>query len=602
MFRYVVLIWNHADPRAAQATARLRARLQGESPSWLPAFETQGLVGLHAGAQRGANEASLFERHAGVVFGKLFSRSLEDSFPPVSTPVACDTKSLFERYWGRYVAVIRDANTATVRIVRDPSGALPCFFTRHEGVHLVFSDLADVLPLGLEFSVNWNYIRTFMAYSGFQSWQTGLNEVGELQPGECAAIRGEAVERSLEWNPVEIAHAEPLEDPHAGTELVRQTLRACVHAWAAGYPAILHRLSGGLDSSVVASCLSDAPLRPKVICLNMFSHGRQEDERYYARLVAERCNLPLVEREVCTDFRLERILEVLPAAKPWSYVYDLQHSPLEIELAAQRGLGATFSGAGGDSVFYQGRADLAVTDYLLQRGMRPAVFGVALDAAHITRKSLWPLLRSGLRNRFKPRPWHPLSAVADVGIERTLIAQSVLQTAGGDETLAHPFLRAANRMPPGKAWHIHSVMASSAFYNCFQRDGVPDQITPLMSQPLVELCLRIPTYVWIDGGRDRSLVRSGFERDLPREIVRRRVKGMADRSIRDFLDANLPFVREMLLDGWMVREGLLDRARLELYLSREKSPADAEYNEILQHHLSTEAWLRSWKPLERRAG
>ena len=117
---------------------------------------------------------------------------------------------------------------------------------------------------------------------------------------------------------------------------------------------------------------------------------------------------------------------------------------------------------------------------------------------------------------------------------------------------------------------------------------------PLLSQPLVETCLRIPTYVLIRSGRDRAVARQAFERDLPSEIARRQAKGRADQHVRNILDANLDFVRELLLDGVLVKRGWLNRAALELYLTRERSPADHQYSEILQEHLCTEAWLRRW--------
>jgi hypothetical protein len=58
------------------------------------------------------------------------------------------------------------------------------------------------------------------------------------------------------------------------------------------------------------------------------------------------------------------------------------------------------------------------------------------------------------------------------------------------------------------------------------------------------------------------------------------------------LDANLGFVREYLLDGVLVKRGLLDRKNLERYLTRDSSPADYQYTEILQEHLCVEAWVR----------
>ena len=117
---------------------------------------------------------------------------------------------------------------------------------------------------------------------------------------------------------------------------------------------------------------------------------------------------------------------------------------------------------------------------------------------------------------------------------------------------------------------------------------------PLLSQPLVELCLRIPTYVLIKNGIDRATARRAFAPELPPEVIKRRNKGRIDQHIRNVLDANLDFVRDLLLNGRLVREGLLNRRNLEMYLTRERSPADFEYSEILQEQLCVEAWLSRW--------
>lgn len=132
------------------------------------------------------------------------------------------------------------------------------------------------------------------------------------------------------------------------------------------------------------------------------------------------------------------------------------------------------------------------------------------------------------------------------------------------------------------------------YYSSFESGPYPERTLPLMSQPLVELCLRTPTYVLIKSGMDRATARLAFAADLPLEIVKRRNKGRIDQHVRNVMDANLDFVRDMLLNGRLVKEGLLNRANLELYLTRERSPADHQYAEILQEHLCIEAWLSRW--------
>jgi asparagine synthase (glutamine-hydrolysing) len=143
-------------------------------------------------------------------------------------------------------------------------------------------------------------------------------------------------------------------------------------------------------------------------------------------------------------------------------------------------------------------------------------------------------------------------------------------------------------------WHALSVSAAPAYYNSFEAGPYPERTLPLVSQPLVELCLRIPTYVLIKNGMDRATARRAFAPDLPPEIVKRRNKGRIDQHVRNLLDANLDFVRDFLMNGRLVKEGLLDRRNLELYLTRDRSPADYQYAEILHEHLCIEAWLSRW--------
>jgi asparagine synthase (glutamine-hydrolysing) len=345
----------------------------------------------------------------------------------------------------------------------------------------------------------------------------------------------------------------------------------------------------------VLSCLATAPSRPQVTCLNYFTAGPSEDERRYARMMAQHTGVELVEYDPDPRaVRLEAVLEVRSSPRPWFYVYELEHGTFENQLAAQRHASGLFSGSGGDSVFYQARADLAVTDYVFDHGLRRGLLGTAIDAARVSRKSVWSLLYQAIRDRVRQPEWDPIAIAKP--LPRTIVTPEVVQLAKRNKGLTHPWLtpEAARGVAPGILWHIMSLSLPPAYYSSFRRSDHFERTMPLLSQPLVELCLRIPTYLLIRTGRDRAVARRAFASDLPAEIVRRSAKGRADQHYRNVLDANLGFVRELLLDGLLVKRGLLRRESLELYLSRERSPADFQYNEILQEHLCTEAWLRSW--------
>lgn len=605
MYRYFFLIWNPRDLKAAASARSLSERMISIASGWVRAFQAEGIAAFHAGLGEGSSQTILLGHGGGAIFGRIFNRDIEntatarrvefdrnESFKVVQT----GGRRLIERYWGRYVALIQDRATSETWIVRDPSGGMPCQLAAYHGVNLVFSDLEDCLALGIHrFTVNWDYIRRFLAYSGYQSPDTALKEVSEIQLGERVRFSGSTIHRSLEWNPLAVAQNNPIQDPETAVAELRRTTRACVHAWASCYSDIVHNLSGGLDSSIVLSCLKDAPSRPNITCLHYFGTGPDEDERKYARLMANRVNIELIEHQLdVREARLDEILKLRRSAKPWFYMYELEHGRFEGQLTAEREAKGLFSGSGGDGIFFQARADLAVTDYLFDHGMGRDLVRVAVDAARISRKSVWPLLFNAMRARVAPRAFHPLRIAGRPA--RTIVSQDVVEAAKRDPQLVHAWFakRAARGVPPGILWHSLSVAAAPAYYSSFDAGPYPERTLPLLSQPLVELCLRIPTYVLIKNGMDRATARRAFAPDLPPEIVKRRNKGRIDQHVRNVMDANLNFVRDMLLNGRLMKEGLLNRRNLELYLSRERSPADFQYTEILHEHLCVEAWLSRW--------
>lgn len=605
MYRYIALLWDTTNGRSEPAARALTDRLRASRTKWSRVLEAPGIEVFHAGLGTGPSAVYPLPRAGGVVLGTLFSRgfgaeasSRAGVFDDVEATriVATGGKHLLEKYWGRYVALIRAKDSPEVLVLRDPSGTLPCWYTEHDGVSIVCSDIEDCRDLGaLTFTINWDYVAGRVAHAPLQVRDTALNEVSEIQPGERLHIRAGAVTREIAWNPIEIARSAPLQSPEEAMVLLRAAAVDCVHAWASCYDGIVHNLSGGLDSSIVLSCLRSAPSRPRVTCLNYFRHGPGEDERRYARLMAQHASAELVEYEPDpADVRLDDLYHLCRTPRPWFYLYGLQHARFEAALAAQYGASAMFTGAGGDSVFYQARGDLALCDFVLDRGLGRGLLAAAVDAARVSKQSIWPLLLKALRYRIWSPKWDPVGMSKP--FKRTIVTPAVVDMAKRNRSLSHPWLTPENvaGVPPGILWHIMSLSMPPAYYGSFQWSGDLEKILPLLGQPLVELCLRIPTYHLIQGGRDRALARRAFEGDLPRQIVRRYAKGRVDRSTRNILDANLDFVRELLLDGLLVRRGLLDRAGLELYLSREHSPADFQYNEILYEHVSTEAWLRSW--------
>lgn len=599
MYRYLAFIWNPAESGQTAAAEHLSQELARGEVWWQCVLTTPGLAIFESGSRPGSSTTTLLADGAGAVFGKVFRRGRENASAtePLDTSetaaiAASGGRALLGKYWGRYAVVSRKPGTRLTSILRSPEGSFPCLMTVANGIHIVCSNIEDCVQLGLKFTINWDYIAALVVNTSLQVRESGLNEVSEVMPGECVEIEGSEVRRSFAWHPMHFARENKVEDPEKAAALLREAMTTCVRAWVSSYDHVVHRLSGGLDSSIVLGCLVGTPLLNSMTCIHYYAHGLQEDERSFARAMAAHAGTRLTEiPRSQNSVDLAGLFNISRGHRPSYYLYGLEHTRMEAEIAAQHRATALFDGAGGDAMFYQARANLGVTDYFLSHGLTPDLFRIALDAAHVDRLSIWAILGSATKELFRNRKW---SAVNEMLTMKKLMTLETIHRMTRSERFMHPWLEEVRGVPPGKLWHLASLSAPLPFYDPFGRPEDPEYVHPVLSQPVIEAVLRIPTFTLINGGWDRAMARRAFADVVPRSIIRRRSKGSATPSVKKIFDANLPFIRELLLDGHLVTRGLLDRVELEKVLSPKGNLQDFTFVQLLVEHIGTEVWIRRW--------
>jgi len=607
MFRYVAFVWNDQDAAARESARTLLQRHSATGEEWRVGLRAAGIEVRHAKVGNVACAAYMLAEEGGVVLGTLFARSQEGVSTPAPLALSeaesramqdSNGRHLIESYWGRYVAFLHDAQARATWVLRDPSGGLPCYFVRCRGVDVYFSwmdDIVDLLDAPLE--VNWSYLIAAVCFLREHSAGTGLREITQVLAGECVETRAGASKRFFYWDPLAVANTDVIDDLDAAVAAMRQCVRDVVHAWATCYDHVLLSLSGGLDSSIVLACLKDAPSRPRITCFHYYPLGADLDERAFARAAAAKAGLELLERPRDSSFDLQPLLTIHRAPEPTNYPYFLEHSRLDAQLAAEHGASAVVIGYGGDQLFYQERAEWAPGDFLHRRGLRPSLLRVALDAAQMDQISVWRVLREAASGYLADQRW---SVLEEAGRMRPLLVPAVIEEARRSAGFLHPLLRHPRGAPSGKLWHAHQISQPFDFYDPLAREGDAERISPLFSQPVMELCLRIPTYVLTDGGWDRAVARRAFYDDLPPEIRNRRHKGGIEEHLRLTLEHNRAFLRELLLDGALVREGVIDRGRVAEVLSGRATPIGTGSGEVLEY-AGIEAWLKRWGTIVRRA-
>ena len=108
----------------------------------------------------------------------------------------------------------------------------------------------------------------------------------------------------------------------------------------------------------------------------------------------------------------------------------------------------------------------------------------------------------------------------------------------------------------------------------------------------MEVCLRIPTYLLLRGGRERALAREAFADRVPMQILRRRDKGSIVSHATEMIRQSEPFVRELLLDGVLAGAGVIVRAELEPYIVHGQ-PFREEHLMPLVACIAAEVWART---------
>jgi asparagine synthase (glutamine-hydrolysing) len=108
----------------------------------------------------------------------------------------------------------------------------------------------------------------------------------------------------------------------------------------------------------------------------------------------------------------------------------------------------------------------------------------------------------------------------------------------------------------------------------------------------MELCLQIPTYLLIKGGRERALARDAFADCVPTEILRRRDKGSIAEHTTEMLRQGEEFVRDLLLDGMLAQSGIIKPDALKPYIVH-GHPFREEHLLPLLACIAAEVWART---------
>lgn len=580
---FVGFRWTPGEREQAHTARALAERLSDGATSLV---DWRGLVLLH----RGAEPIETLPHSMGFVFGARFGREPDPS-PPCQLCVDPAPTWIAER-WGAYIAVLIDRGFDIVRVLRDPSGARSCYFAEINGVRIFFSDAEHFLRLAPETRADLGFIRAFLRYPPHAGRRTGLEGVEELAPGECAIYPRQGFRIEAAWTPREFVRANKPLDWCEGKEALRSAADATAKAWGGPHRRIALRLSGGFDSSVMLGLLR-RNTEAEITCVTEYWEGAPEgDERGYAHAAAASNGTELKTlRFDPARVDYARCLGAPLTPKPTLALLSLGNRDLTA-FYDDLGVSLVTSGQGGDHLFQRSRTPSIAADALCD-GVRPsALMKIALDTARLTGQPVWDVFAAMIVGaaRLKP-PVRPQSNV-----------MGALTSAADDAEAPpdHAWLAKTRWAPPARLLRIHQLLQALSYFDESALPGGARTHPLLLSQPIVETCLRIPPFVMTAGGKERALARAAFADLVSFDVLQRVTKGETTRYFAAVLAANQSWIRDILCRGRLVESGVVHSDALQRALAggwlQDGMAADGLYALI-----AAECWLRNLEAARERA-
>lgn len=571
MYRYIALLTS----QIANAAGRLERSLRSSGLR-----QAASLDGIQIFAD--AHTPVLELPSGGALIGHAFlgNRRLSADDESLSHDVGkhLSPHRFMARYWGEYLLVQPGQNgSGAITIARDPSGGVDCVYSLEGG--FITSDISLATQLGLfTRSVDWDFIRNNLLYPHLKTGRTGFVGLHELLPGCQLEVRKDRGTVTPTWNPWEfVTPRHRIQDRHEAQAEVRRAVSTAVNCWAETDASLLLELSGGLDSSIVAACLKGA--NATLACCNLVTPVPGADERQYAGPMADMMGVDMHVRTL--GFEHPHFDSPPPPHTVAPSTWFLQHAANELKeaVADQLGVDSFFSGGGGDTVFCYTRTAAPAVDAFKEHGFRAGLRAVH-DLAELHQCTVWKAGRLALKKlRAPPKP----PRRPDASFLSPMPTQA--------NPTPHPWFAAPDAALPGDRERVFDLAGTQVFRDGLARSTRRHLRMPLLSQPVVEACLRVPSWMWIAGGRNRAVARDAFADLLPPDVLHRRSKGTFMGYSGAVFRKNRRQLKDYLLTGELESRALLDTDALVALFDGDESAHGDAFMRIFDL-CAIESWVR----------
>lgn len=511
-------------------------------------------------------------------------------------------RACFEKFNGMWALAVWDAQQRELVLSRDRFGIKPLVYSERGGRFTFASEAKALLAVfPEELLLNKGELNEFLAgvfpVTGEQTFYANLFF---LRAGHCMTVRADGMKIERWWR-FQPGREEPRADAE---EQVRAILTDAVRLRMRSDVPVSFALSGGIDSSAVTR-LAAGFTEQQLNCFSLKYDEKGYDESAFSLAAADGS-----PRYVFNWVRpqpghlLEGAAKIVRAHDSPTVARGRYAWWAIMEAVGRSGARVLLTGDGADEVF--AGYNRFLLPYLIDR--------VRLGGSP-SRRNVWQEYCDIGGNFGRKMPaWRqifvgPMSHAMGLPVLRRMrvTRDAWVREAGS-----------VDRRHYGDAWALRSTprpfrsVLNNALWHEFTCAGFPEMIqahdglsmahgvearAPLLDHRLVEFAFTLPYHEKIRDGWTKSLLRRALRDVLPPVIRERRTKYGTPVPLRLWMSEPREFaaIRETLLDGALVKAGILDARKLELHLTGAELAFRSESRvEPIWRWLTAELWFRDY--------
>ena len=443
----------------------------------------------------------------------------------------------FERFRGVWALVLWDEREHRLLAVRDPLGARPLYYYIGARNLLVASEIKSIIYLDADARpIDHRRVRALICEGLIDDWTaTCFSRIKPVPNGTVQRIDGSQIKANRYWN------LRPSPNANLSLADIRDTLVSAVKRHTPAEVRVGLALSGGIDSSSIAGILAQSPLRERCN-VHAFSikPPKTDDESFLIDATIRRTGIP----------HTYVLADGLDYSRSLARLIDFHDEPIQFsgvfyqfvlrEKMAEAACKAVLVGYGADEIFsgypYLAPAFLAA---LIAHGRLRDSARFIFCASEFLESTTFGILKKTLRYSLSRAPGFR-------AIKRTRWYEAYKRARGnlpGLDVLA-PFDDTEESEPSSSLAEFglqgvdRGQMFLRALLDCF-RTNIPllvrledrnamahglDLCAPFMDQDVVQNALAFPFYRYMEGGRNKAILRDAMRELLAPEVVAYRRK------------------------------------------------------------------------------